>query len=53
MNNLRASLLMIAAMAGFATEDVLTKQLSATLALPQLLLEQNVEGWHHQSLQGG
>ena len=38
MNNLRASLLMIAAMAGFAIEDVLIKQMSATLALPQLLL---------------
>ena len=35
MNNLRASLLMVAAMAGFAVEDVIIKQLSATLGLPQ------------------
>jgi len=38
MNNLRASLLMVAAMAGFAIEDVIIKQLSATLGLPQLLI---------------
>ena len=38
MNNLRASLLMVAAMAGFAVEDVIIKQLSATLGLPQLLI---------------
>lgn len=44
MNNLRASLLMVAAMAGFAVEDVIIKQLSATLGLPQLLILLGIVG---------
>ncbi len=45
MNNLRASLLMVAAMAGFAIEDVIIKQISVTLAVPQLLFVLGVLGF--------
>lgn len=37
-DNVRASLLMVASMAGFAVEDLLIKQLSATVPVGQILL---------------
>ncbi|HUG71885.1 MAG TPA: DMT family transporter [Steroidobacteraceae bacterium] len=42
--NLRGSLLMVAAMAGFALEDVLLKQLAATLPIGQMLALVGVGG---------